>query len=121
MQSTCSLLNLLVLIAATRTSAAIEAGADKSSPCTHPPYKVHKVSSSPLVIYLEEFLTPPEQEHLKAVSKNKFRRSVIAGLDGAESSKIRTSQSTDVSRDSIVRCIEERALAFQGSMPGKRT
>ncbi len=82
--------------------------------CTHPTYKVIKVSSSPLIIYLQNFLTPYEQEHLKEISRNSFRRSAIAGTDGAETSRTRTSQSTDVRRDDTVRCIEERALTFQG-------
>jgi len=32
--------------------------------CEHPPYKVHLVSHSPLVIYLENFVTPKERAHL---------------------------------------------------------
>ena len=82
--------------------------------CSHPPYRVHKLSSSPLVIYIPGFLTSLEREHLKSVSERSFRRSVIAGLEGTKSSTIRTSQSTDVQRDAVVRCIEQRALEFQG-------
>jgi prolyl 4-hydroxylase len=33
--------------------------------CEHPPYKVHLVSSSPLVIYIADFLTERERAHLQ--------------------------------------------------------
>lgn len=33
--------------------------------CEHPPYKVHLVSSSPLVIYITDFLTERERAHLQ--------------------------------------------------------
>ncbi|KAH8897903.1 hypothetical protein GQ53DRAFT_778128 [Thozetella sp. PMI_491] len=74
----------------------------------------HILSSSPLIVYIQGFLTNDEREHLKQVSKNSFRQSVIAGLDGAAKSSTRTSQSTDVRRDAVVKCIEQRALDFQG-------
>ncbi|KAK3372678.1 hypothetical protein B0H63DRAFT_564056 [Podospora didyma] len=82
--------------------------------CIHPTYRVHKVSSSPLVIYLQNFITADERAHLKKVSESSFRRSVVAGHDGAQQSRIRMSQSTDLRRDAVVKCIERRALDFQG-------
>lgn len=33
--------------------------------CEHPAYKVHLVSSSPLVIYITDFLTERERAHLQ--------------------------------------------------------
>ena len=36
--------------------------------CTHPPYKVHLVSKSPLVIYITDFLTQAERDHLVEAS-----------------------------------------------------
>ena len=85
-----------------------------ASECTLPPYRAHKLSSSPLIIYLQSFLTPDERLHLKQVAEPRFRRSVVASDEGAQQSAIRTSQSTDLPRDDIVRCIEKRALDFQG-------
>lgn len=32
--------------------------------CVHPPYKVYVASKSPLVMYLEGFITPEERRHL---------------------------------------------------------
>lgn len=36
--------------------------------CDHPPYKIRKVSASPLIIYIEDFLTVPERAHLKSIT-----------------------------------------------------
>lgn len=36
--------------------------------CTHPPYKVHLVSRSPLVIYLADFVTADERAHLQEIA-----------------------------------------------------
>lgn len=103
--------------------------------CEHPPYKVHLVSSSPLVIYVTNFLTDQERAHLQEITwvihssaishvdqlpdplrrKNTFSHSGVQGSSGAKAINwVRTSQSTNVPRDTVVRCIEERALLFQG-------
>ncbi|KAK1760234.1 hypothetical protein QBC47DRAFT_448782 [Echria macrotheca] len=82
--------------------------------CEHPPYQVLMVSKSPRVIYITDFLTPEERSHLQNVTQNSFTRSHVASRAGAAKHAVRTSQSTLVPRDAIVRCIETRALAFQG-------
>ncbi|KAJ9149890.1 2OG-Fe(II) oxygenase superfamily protein [Pleurostoma richardsiae] len=82
--------------------------------CTHPPYKVHLVSKSPLVIYIEDFITPKERAHLQEITKDTFSHSAVASSGGQTIHSVRTSQSTSVARDAVVRCIEDRALAFQG-------
>ncbi|KAI0537697.1 2OG-Fe(II) oxygenase superfamily protein [Xylaria digitata] len=88
---------------------------DQSTLCQHPAYKSHIVSTSPLVIYLEGFLTLEEQAHLKITTKDTFSRSGVSDQEGIQGQRqTRTSQSTNVERDDIVRCIEERALLFQG-------
>jgi prolyl 4-hydroxylase len=97
--------------------------------CVHPNYGVHLFSSSPLVIYLSNFITPEERKHLQETTyflfppplsltklhrKNTFSASLAADSSGATSHRsTRTSQSTLPPRDPIVRCIESRALAFQ--------
>jgi len=35
--------------------------------CQHPPYKIQLVSSSPLVLYIRDFLTEAERAHLKSI------------------------------------------------------
>ncbi|OTA96272.1 hypothetical protein M434DRAFT_392939 [Hypoxylon sp. CO27-5] len=83
--------------------------------CKHPAYQSHIVSKSPLVIYLENFITPEEQAHLREITRDTFTHSAVADSSGAQGLRqTRTSQSTNVPRDAIVRCIEERALLFQG-------
>ncbi|KAH6671019.1 hypothetical protein B0J14DRAFT_484488 [Halenospora varia] len=83
--------------------------------CEQHPYEVHLFSKDPLVIYISNFLTIPEREHLQQISKGTFTDSVTADDSGAQGlRKTRTSQSTSVPRDPIVRCIEKRALNFQG-------
>ncbi|KAK0737863.1 hypothetical protein B0T18DRAFT_420751 [Schizothecium vesticola] len=85
--------------------------------CTHPPYKVTLVSKSPLVIYITDFLTPAERAHLLHITAQTFTPSNISpGSPGSarSPSHIRTSHSTLVPRDPLVRCLETRALLFQG-------
>ncbi len=36
--------------------------------CEHPPYKVHIVTRSPLVVYIVDFLTPRERTHLRDIT-----------------------------------------------------
>ncbi|KAI0131099.1 hypothetical protein F4814DRAFT_437711 [Daldinia grandis] len=83
--------------------------------CQHPAYQSHIVSKSPLVIYLANFITAEEQQHLREITKDTFSHSAVADASGAQGLRqTRTSQSTNVPRDAVVRCIEERALLFQG-------
>ncbi|KAK3373655.1 hypothetical protein B0T24DRAFT_703467 [Lasiosphaeria ovina] len=109
------ILSLLIAAAAVLASAAD--ASTTAAECTHPPYRVYKVSSSPLILYLEGFLTPGERTHLLNATASRFRRSVVAGSDGAaQQSTIRTSQSTDLDHhaDSVAACIARRALDLQG-------
>ncbi|CAI4220120.1 unnamed protein product [Parascedosporium putredinis] len=87
--------------------------------CTHPPYKIHLFSQSPLVIYIAGFLTPDERAHLLHLAGDTFTHSAINTSNGTTiSDSIRTSSSTTVALDDpVVQCIESRALAFQG-LPG---
>ncbi|EPE07998.1 prolyl 4-hydroxylase alpha [Ophiostoma piceae UAMH 11346] len=85
--------------------------------CQHPPYETRLISSSPLVVYLDGFVTPEERFHLKAATHGLFARSAVAGRDSADDrtiNRVRTSQSTNIPRDDVVQCIEQRALRFQG-------
>ena len=100
--------------------------------CTHPPSKVHLFSKSPLVMYIEDFLTDHERHHLQSLAYapppsqllllltlsyryGHFKHSAVLGTAGASTiHSVRTSQSTSVVRDPLVRCIEARALDMQG-------
>ncbi len=110
-------------------SVLLSEDAAASYVCQHPAYEAHVVSSSPLVVYLAGFLTAAEREHLRAATAHSFARSAVAERErdankGGDSSsgrtqhRVRTSQSTSVPRDAVVRCLEERALRFQGFLGG---
>ncbi|ROT35080.1 oxidoreductase [Sodiomyces alkalinus F11] len=86
--------------------------------CEHPDYKVLVFSRSPLVIYITDFITPAERRHFLALASDTFTRSAVIDTTGSTShNQGRTSQSTSVPRDAVVRCIQSRALAFQGLPP----
>lgn len=115
--------NLALLAAAATTSFAHSQDQDDKQKaivlgesCRHPPYKTHMVSKSPLVIYISDFLTAEERDHLVDITRDTFTRSevTVAENEGPSQREIRTSQSTNVPRDDVVRCIEERARLFQG-------
>jgi prolyl 4-hydroxylase len=36
--------------------------------CEHPPYRVHVVSPSPLIIYISDFITKEERAHLQKIT-----------------------------------------------------
>ncbi|CAK7230998.1 hypothetical protein SCUCBS95973_007763 [Sporothrix curviconia] len=117
-QSTCALIvSTASLVPASATEVHGRVGSDYV--CTHPPYRPILVSASPLVIYLEAFLSDQERHHLYAVSQGKFSHFVVTGGgdkngEAAARNVARTSQSAYVLRDAVLHCIEERAAAFQG-------
>ncbi|KAK2591476.1 hypothetical protein QQS21_010822 [Conoideocrella luteorostrata] len=104
-----------ILAVAFVVAAQMQSPISEAYSCTHPPYKVRIVSKSPLVVYLEDFLTPGEQVHLLDLARGQFKHSAILDSSGtAAIHSVRTSQSTSVERSPVVRCIEQRALDFQG-------
>ncbi|KAF2035653.1 hypothetical protein EK21DRAFT_84679 [Setomelanomma holmii] len=83
--------------------------------CPLHPYTIQVFSTLPLVIYIADFITPTEIAHLQSISAGKFSNSIIADSSGRQHlATTRTSRSTSLESDEIVRCIEQRALEFQG-------
>jgi prolyl 4-hydroxylase len=106
-----SLLPVTLLAALTSASTSPR----NHTTCSPHLYNVHLFSEDPLVIYIPNFITPEESAHLQAVSAGKFSYSQIADDSGQQHlASTRTSQSTSLGSDEIVRCIEQRALGFQG-------
>jgi prolyl 4-hydroxylase len=104
---TLSITTLAVLASATTST--------QNSSCPEFLYKTHIFSTDPLVIYIPNFITPEESEHLQTVSAGKFTSSQIADSSGQQHlASTRKSQSTSLGSDEVVRCIEQRALEFQG-------
>ncbi|KKA26687.1 hypothetical protein TD95_001634 [Thielaviopsis punctulata] len=81
--------------------------------CVHPAYKAHLVSRSPLVIYLEDFITPAERALLLAQANASYVHSNVAVGNSSTTSAHRTSSSASLSASSVVSCIHARALSFQ--------
>lgn len=83
--------------------------------CPQHLYNVQIFSEDPLIIYIPEFITAEEAAHLQTISKDNFQSSQVADQSGQQQlASTRTSRSTSLSSDDVVKCIEERALQFQG-------
>ncbi|KAF2707089.1 hypothetical protein K504DRAFT_436317 [Pleomassaria siparia CBS 279.74] len=107
-----SLLFPLPLLALFVTASS---SAKQNYTCPHHLYNVQIFSEDPLVIYIPSFITAEEAGHLQHVSSGKLESSRIADQSGQQHlATTRTSRSTSLSSDQVVRCIEERALQFQG-------
>ncbi|OLN91659.1 Prolyl 4-hydroxylase subunit alpha-3 [Colletotrichum chlorophyti] len=113
-----------VILSAVCTFAGVAYGADNDADllegyaCEHSNYKVHLFSHSPLVVYITDFVTPFERQHLQRITQlcrnGTFARSNVASTEGDIVSSHRTSQSTTVVPDAVTNCIHERARQFQG-------
>lgn len=105
--------------------------------CREDDYRVHIFSHKPLIIYVENFFTDAEADHLVTVrlaplsllyedqwliddafSETKWLPSIISdGTTERVDPSIRRSDRALLDRDNVVRCAEERARAFQGWRP----
>ncbi|CAG8971048.1 hypothetical protein HYALB_00005286 [Hymenoscyphus albidus] len=118
-------LSVIAITVVSLLAGIVEGGASSSkqslfapfSPekCDNPPYRTQIISKNPLVIYIANFLTDKEMKHVQEVAKDDFLRSKVAEDDGTSTlAQSRTSQSAVLTRDDTIRCIEDRALTFQG-------
>ncbi|KAK3115100.1 hypothetical protein LTR53_005916 [Teratosphaeriaceae sp. CCFEE 6253] len=83
--------------------------------CPQHDYDVHVFSASPLIIYIDGFLSPQEANHLVDLSATKWQTSTVfnKGVESTDEA-VRKSEKALIDRDTIVQCVERRALAFQG-------
>lgn len=84
--------------------------------CAPDAYSVHILSKAPLVVYIENFLSTEERDHLLDISEPHFEPSTITN-DGDKTQRnalIRDSEVALVPRTETVRCVEARARSFQG-------
>lgn len=88
---------------------------NSSLQCPEHNYDIHIFSSAPLVIYIDGFLSGPETRHLIDISSDKWQLSTVFNK-GEESidESVRKSEKAMIERDSVVQCIERRALSIQG-------
>ncbi|KAF1827589.1 uncharacterized protein K489DRAFT_386127 [Dissoconium aciculare CBS 342.82] len=78
-------------------------------------YRTHVLSASPLVLYLEDFLSPTEVHELVQLSNPSYQPSTLfTSSRESHDPTIRLSEKSLLPRSNTVRCIEARALALQG-------
>ncbi|KAJ5212025.1 uncharacterized protein N7498_003671 [Penicillium cinerascens] len=83
-----------------------------------PGYKLHLLSRTPLIMYIENFVSDEEADHLVDISLNKYSPSIVYdGVTERVDPSKRLSDRALLDRDDTVRCLEERARAFQGWRP----
>ncbi|CRG85880.1 prolyl 4-hydroxylase [Talaromyces islandicus] len=87
--------------------------------CADDAYRVHLFSRSPLIIYVEDFLSRPETDHLLSISENKYTpSSVFDGSSERIDISVRLSDRALLAPDDpVVQCLEARARSFQGWRP----
>jgi prolyl 4-hydroxylase len=111
--------------------AKIRKPTEATESCSQHRYETHIFSKDPLVIYISDFLTPKEASDLihstyvhvrhhgsfrtDRCSGSTFKASGIINEEGrAVNTSIRSSHSAVPPRTDTVKCIEQRAAAFQG-------
>ncbi|KAH8810987.1 2OG-Fe(II) oxygenase [Xylogone sp. PMI_703] len=85
--------------------------------CPPPKYTSRILSWDPLMIHLENFITPEEIQHLLELPHSMYKRSQVIYKNGSTSvHEGRTSSTASLTRtnNTIARCIQERAAEFQG-------
>ncbi|KAL7934442.1 hypothetical protein V8C35DRAFT_28066 [Trichoderma chlorosporum] len=84
--------------------------------CPADAYGARILSREPLVVYLEGFLSESEREHLLEISEPILEPSTITHDSSAthRDTTVRDSSVALLPRTDVVRCIEARAMAFQG-------
>ncbi|PYI05625.1 hypothetical protein BO78DRAFT_271472, partial [Aspergillus sclerotiicarbonarius CBS 121057] len=80
-----------------------------------PNYEVQIFSRDPLVLYITNFVTQSEIDHLLRISEGRYEQSMVYPVSGEYvDTNQRVSESAYVPRDDVVRQIEKRARKFQG-------
>ncbi|KAL2752740.1 hypothetical protein ACRALDRAFT_1077883 [Sodiomyces alcalophilus JCM 7366] len=95
---------------------------DTALSCNADAYSVHILSSAPLVLYIENFLTQDERSHLLDISEPLYEPATVTNDGGATTHRdvtVRLSSVALIPRTDPVRCIEARARALQGWRPDR--
>ncbi|XXH04029.1 hypothetical protein Hte_010440 [Hypoxylon texense] len=84
--------------------------------CPRDNYQARIVSYSPLIIHLENFITPKEREHLISLGLPLLKPSMVRNKNNEQAQTPgRTSSSGFLPSDEpVISCIRQRALTFQG-------
>ncbi|CAF0750126.1 unnamed protein product [Adineta ricciae] len=87
--------------------------------CPQHRYTIRIIEKNPLVIYIENFLTEFEIQHIIELTEPVFRPSTFYDDDGKPSyGQYRTSSTTTIKRHRtpVIKCIEQRFAQFQGNI-----
>ncbi|KAK4135464.1 hypothetical protein BT67DRAFT_449034 [Trichocladium antarcticum] len=95
---------------------ALETNDASNYTCPPDASAVHIYSREPLVLYVENFLSPDERAHLLDISVPLYAPATIThdGASTAHDPLVRDSEVALIPRTPTVRCIEDRARALQG-------
>ncbi|CAF1160268.1 unnamed protein product [Adineta ricciae] len=91
--------------------------------CPHHRYVTRIIERKPLIIYIENFLTRNEIEHLAQLAEPLFNPSKIFNAEGVRTyDDYRTSTSANLRRQHtpVVKCLEHRFAKFQGNIDVRR-
>ena len=87
--------------------------------CPQHQYRTNIFSTDPLIIYVEDYLSPAEVDYLLNLAVPLYKQSPVSKGHRLETydAEIRSSMSAVLPHDPVVRCIEARSVEFQGFMP----
>lgn len=78
-------------------------------------YTTYIAHHEPLVVYIENFLSEAEAQHIVQLAEKSYEKSTIFnGESESFDPTIRNSSKALLPRDDVVQCIEQRAREFQG-------
>ncbi|KAK4455284.1 hypothetical protein QBC34DRAFT_420096 [Podospora aff. communis PSN243] len=85
--------------------------------CKDAPFKVQLMSTSPLLIYVEDFLTEQELKYLQQTSKSSLSSSSSSSSSSSQTTTNPTTTRLSHRGDEILQCIASRLHTFQGHRP----
>ncbi|KAI3392924.1 hypothetical protein diail_4973 [Diaporthe ilicicola] len=102
-----------------------EAIKETSYRCTHSEMKPKFLSYDPIMVYIENFLSPYETAHLKKLAEAEYEPSVVQNYNNdAKQKKVYVDSSSRKSEtawlrdgDPVVDCVKARSAVFQGFAP----
>lgn len=91
-----------------------------SASCPDHQFRTSIFSSDPLIMYIENYLSPQEIEYLLEVATPQYQKSPVSQGTKLKTynEEIRSSMSAVLgTTDPVVRCVEQRSVDYQGFLP----
>lgn len=117
---------LVDLVQTSRAGSSLSPdGKGSNYTCSHSEMKPKFLSYDPIMVYIENFITPYETEHLKKLALAEYEPSVVQNFNNqAGAKKVFVDSSSRKSEtawlkdgDPVVDCVKSRAATFQGFAP----